>query len=201
MRIYTVPMPIRNQNIKANFKDSAFTLIEIVVVISIFSAFVVLAQMNLTGMFRKNTFKGQVQKFISTMQMAANAASQSDRRYEVIIDLTEQKYILREITTPDLFEVLEEEIIVENDFSKKCQVSYVQFDDLVETGEIDDSTSTLIAMFRAGHAGWQNGGKIVLLDDDDQPYTVLVNRLNRTITLKKGDIEILMPKRKDELPF
>jgi hypothetical protein len=48
------------------------------------------------------------------MQMAVSAAAESDRRYEVIIDLTEQSYLLRQITSPDLSEVLDEEIIAES---------------------------------------------------------------------------------------
>ena len=57
------------------------------------------------------------------------------------------------------------------------------------------------AKFRAGHAGWQNGGKIVLLDENEQPYTIVVNRINRIVTLKKGDVELLMPKDKKDVPF
>ena len=126
------------------------------------------------------------------MQMAASTAAESDRRYEVIVDLTEQSYLLRQITTPDLSEVLEEEIIVENDFGDNCQVAYVEFDD----GEY---TNEGRAKFRAGHSGWQYGGKIVLLDTDEQAYSVVVNRLNRIITLKEGDVGFLVPK--DEMPF
>ncbi|GAI06814.1 unnamed protein product, partial [marine sediment metagenome] len=37
--------------------------------------------------------------------------------------------------------------------------------------------------------------------EDEQPYSVVVNRINRIVTLKEGDVELLMPKRKDEVPF
>jgi len=171
-----------------------FTLTELIVVVVIISLVVFLAQMNLLGLLRKNTFKGQVQDFIWTMQMAASAAAESDRRYEVIIDPTEQSYMLRQITSPELSEILDEEIVVEKYFSDNCRVVYVQFDD----GEY---TNDLRAKFRAGHSGWQYGGKIVLLDQDEQPYSVVVNRLNRMIELKKGDVELLVPKAKDEVPF
>jgi len=173
-----------------------FTLTELIVVVLIVSLFVLLAMMNLSGLLIRNTFKAQTQELVSTMQMAASAAAETERRYEVIIDIAEQSYILRQITSPDLSQVLEEEIIVENDFSDNCRVIYVLFDDLVETDEDHQ-----IAKFRAGHAGWQNGGKIVLLDEDEQPYSVVVNRINRIVTLKEGDVELLMPKRKDEVPF
>jgi hypothetical protein len=150
--------------------------------------------LNLSGLLGKNTFRARVQELVSTMQMTASTAAESDRRYEVIIDITEQGYLLRQITTPDLSQVLEEEIIVENYLSDNCRVDYVLFDD----GEYANEGR---AKFRAGHSGWAYGGKIVLLDENEQPYSVVVNRLNRTITLVEGDVELLEPKPKDELPF
>jgi len=174
--------------------DSGFTMIELMVVIVVVSMFALLAQMHLFGLLRKSTFRAQVQELVSTMQMAASAAAQSDRRYEVIIDIPEQVYMLRQITTADLSQVLEEEIIVEDTFSDNCRVAYVQFDD----GEF---TSEDRAKFRAGHSGWAYGGKIVLLDEKEQPYSIVVNRLNRMITLEQGDVELLEPKNKDDMPF
>ena len=188
----------RNDNAKRHtlYANSGFTLTELIVVVLMVSLFVLLAVINFAGLLTRNTFRAQAKELVATMQMAASAAAESNRRYEVIIDLTEQSYLLREITSPDMSEVLEEEIIVENDFSHNCRVVYVLFDDLVETDEDHQ-----IAKFRAGHAGWQNGGKIVLLDENEQPYSVMVNRINRIVTLKKGDIGLLMPKRQDEVPF
>lgn len=190
-----VPMlTYRKGSYKAHCRYSAFTLAELVVVIAIISLFVLLAQLHLFGLLRKNTFRAQVQDFISTMQMAVRAAAQSDRRYEVIIDLTEQGYLLRQITSPDLSEVLQEEIITENYFGDNCRIAYVQFDD-------GDYTNDSRAKFRAGHAGWHYGGKIVLLDEDEKPYSIVVNRLNRIIELREGDVELLVPKAEDEVPF
>jgi len=187
----SVLMPTDRKNL---CKDSAFTMTELVVVLAIVSMFVLLAVTNLTGLLTRTTFKAQAQELVSTMQMAASAAAESDRRYEVIIDLTEQSYLLRQITSPDLSEVLEEEIIVANDFGRNCFAAYVEFDD----GEF---TNEGRAKFRAGHSGWQYGGKIVLLDEDELPYSVVVNRLNRIITLTEGDVGLLVPKSKDEVPF
>ena len=179
---------------KAEPRHSAFTLAELMVVIVMVSMFVILAQMNLLGLFRKSTFTGEVHQFVSTMQKAALAAAESNRRYEVIIDITEQSYLLRQITTADLTEVFEDEIIVENDFGNNCQIAYVEFDD-------GDYTNDGRAKFRVGHTGWQYGGKIVLLDEQEQPYSVVVNRLNRIIELKKGDVGLLTPKRDEEVVF
>jgi prepilin-type N-terminal cleavage/methylation domain-containing protein len=177
-------------------RAGGFTLTELVVVILIISLFVLLVMMNFFGLVRKNTFKVQANEFVTTMQMAASAAAESDRRYEIIIDLTEQSYTLRQITNPDLRQIFEEEIIVTNTFGYNCQVVYVLFDDLMETDEDHQ-----IAKFRAGHNGWQYGGKVVLLDEKEQPYTVIVNRMNRVVRLAEGDVELLMPKAKDEVFF
>lgn len=180
--------------VKTRKTGNGFTMVELLVVIALISLFALLAQMHLFRLIRKNTFKAQTQQLVLTMQMAATAAAESDRRYEVIIDLDEQTFLLRQITTPDLTEVLEEEIILEDRLSNNCQVVYVEFDD----GEF---THEGRAKFRAGRSGWAFGGKIVLLDEKEKPYSVVVNRLNRIISLEEGDVRLLEPKYNDELVF
>jgi len=153
-----------------------------------------LVQLSVLGLLRKYTFKGQIHEFISTMQMAISAASESSRRYEVIIDPIEQSYLLREITTPRLDEVLQEEIIVEGLFGDNCRVDYVEFDD----GEMAVSDRS---KFRAGNGGWHYGGRVVFRDSEGHPYTVVVNRLNRVIELLEGELEIWKPKSEQEMAF
>jgi len=176
------------------YANSGFTLTELIIVVVLVSLFVLLAEVNLFGLLRKSTFRAQVQDFVSTMQMAASAAAQSDRRYEVIIDITEQSYKLRQITKPVLYQVLEEEIIIENEFSDNCRVVYIEFDD-------GDYANEGRAFFPVGHSGWQYGGKVVLLDEKGQFYSVVVNRLNRIVKLEKGDARLLEPKIENEVPF
>ena len=72
----------------------------------------------------------------------------------------------------------------------------MQFDDLELT---DDDNE--IARFRAGHSGWQYGGKVVLLDDAGNEYSIVINRLNRLVQLENSDVALLLPRYQDEILF
>ena len=171
------------------------TLIELIVALSILGLFVSWTTVNLSGVLRRATFRGIAEEFTSTLRTAVTAAAESDRRYELVIDLPQQTYLLREITTLDLDEAIrDEDILLEGSFGTQCRVSYVQFDDL-------ESTYEDRAKFRVGRAGWQYGGKIVLLDEADQPHTVLVHRLNRTVEVVEGDVAMAMPMDKESMLF
>ncbi|MGB2866346.1 MAG: prepilin-type N-terminal cleavage/methylation domain-containing protein [Sedimentisphaerales bacterium] len=176
---------------------NGFTMAELLVVLAVVSLFVLMAQIHLFGLLRKNMFRAQTQELVSTMQMAASAAAETGRRYEIIIDITEQGYELKQLTGSEIYvdrpDETPGEIIVQNNLTENCRLVYVWFDD-----GIDTNTK---AWFRVGPSGWQNGGKIVLLDEKDQPYTIVVNRINRIVALEEGDLELLEPKSKDDLPF
>ena len=180
--------------LRGRSRSGGFILIELIVVVSILAVFVVMVQVNLFGVLRQSQFKATVQEFVSAMQMAASAAAESGRRYEVIVDIGEQAFLLREITSSNLADVLDEEIIVQGRFGENCQVAYVEFDDGTYTNETS-------AKFRAGHAGWHYGGKVVFLDESEQPYAVVVSRLTPLIALIEGDPALMTPKGKDEVPF
>jgi len=79
-------------------------------------------------------------------------------------------------------------------FGKNCRLVFVEFDDGTYTNEG-------WAKFRAGHAGWNYGGKIVFIDDAEQPYAVLVNRLTPIIEVVTGDPPLMTPKAVEEVPF
>jgi prepilin-type N-terminal cleavage/methylation domain-containing protein len=171
------------------------TLIELLVVMSLISLLVVMAQANLFGMLRRSTFKAQVQDFISTMQMAASRAAESGERYEMIIRMADQHYLLRELPGSDLkSEPRVEQIIAQGAFQGNCRLAYVEFDDGTYTNQD-------VAKFRAGHAGWQYGGKIVFLDESEQPYAIVVSRMTPIVQLLEGDPPLMKPKAKEEVPF
>jgi len=164
------------------------------VAIVILMLLVGLAMGNFKAMLMQNSFRARIHEFVSAMESAAVAASQSDRRYEMVIDLIEQTYLLREITSPDLSEVLEEEIITEGSFGNNVIVEYVLFDD----GEFADNARV---KFRVGKSGFQYGGVIVMFDEDEMPHSVVVNRMSNVITVESGEVGIMYPLSKEELPF
>jgi Tfp pilus assembly protein FimT len=178
----------------ARARSRAFVLIEMILIVSILALFVVMVQTNLFGTMRRSQFKANVQEFVSAMQMAASAAAESSRRYEMVIDVTEQTFLLHQVTSSDLDQVLDEEIIVQGQLSESCRVAYIEFDDT-------DFVNEGKAMFVAGHAGWFYGGKIVFLDENEQSHTVLVSRVTPIIEVVEGDPALMTPKAKDEVPF
>ncbi len=195
MPIYTAPMQTDKTERDGQLEQSpsrlfpAYVLAEMLMVLVIIALFSSLAMLNITGIVGKSRFKNKAQELIDLMRMAVIAAAETDKRYEVIFDTTEQTYTLRQITSPDLSEILDDDIIQTSQFNENCQLSYIEFDDAWRTSE-----DLEMAFFRAGRSGWQSGGKIVLLDSSGQEYSVIVNRLNRIIELKKGNVELLVPK-------
>ena len=187
-----------------------FTLIEMLVVIAIFSMIVALTSLALTGTAGKSAFRRQASEFIRVMTMAQNAAAESDRRYAVILNFDEQRYTMRqqfialEMSEVDLATVpYEENVITNGQFTEQCQLLYVHFDDLED---ISDSSTSAGVGFVAGHSGWEAGGKIVLLDRDGNPYSIIINRMSRIINMYAGEImpgdaEFPELKYKYELPF
>jgi prepilin-type N-terminal cleavage/methylation domain-containing protein len=172
----------------------AFTLAESMVVIVIVGLMIAIAATNLKGVIVKNSFKAKSQALIAALEAASTSASQGDKRYEIIIDIPQQSYLFREISSSDLSEVLEEEIISQEDFGDKCTVSYVLFDD----GQFTNADR---AKFRASRAGWQFGGIIVLLDSQGQPWSIVIDRLSNIVRLEPGEAQIVWPRSKDEMPF
>ncbi len=69
--------------------------------------------------------------------------------------------------------------------------------------EFDDgkATSQDRAKFRAGPRGWQYGGKIVLADEQDRLYSILVDRLSRMVRLVDGDVQLAMPVQAELMQF
>jgi hypothetical protein len=149
---------------------------------------------NAIALLGPNDFKNQAQGLVVDLNRAALAASETGRRYEVIVDIAKQGYILREISSANLADIIQEEVIDEHLFTKDARIKYVKFDDMQS-----ETATEGWARFRCGKAGWQAGGKIVLVDASGNEYSIVVNRINKMITLANGDVEILQPQ--DDVPF
>lgn len=171
-------------------------LAEVIMVLLIISLFTVIAMINLSGALAGNSFKGRADDLVKLFQMAEASAAQTGKRYEIVIDFTNNGYLLREITTGlvAVEDILEEEIIETGWFSDRFQLSYVMFDD-------GQSTNNAPALFRVGKTGWQYGGKIVVADENGKLYSIIVNRLSRKTDIVEGDAIILMPRTEDEMGF
>ena len=181
---------------RKNWFRKGAVLAEIIMIIFIVAMFTSLAMVNLAGPLNRNSFKSRANELVRLFQMAATSAAETGKRYEIVIDFVQNSYMLREITTglADVEDILDEEIIATGQFSDKFQVSYVLFDD-------GDWTQDAPALFRVGKFGWQYGGKISLLDDNENEYTIVINRLNRMVELYEGDVEIIAPRTAEEMGF
>ncbi|MGA2094624.1 MAG: prepilin-type N-terminal cleavage/methylation domain-containing protein, partial [Sedimentisphaerales bacterium] len=71
-----------------------FTLAESMVVIVVVSLLVALAATNLKGVLIKNLFKSQASGLVSALESASTSAVQSGKKYEVIIDIPQQSWLL-----------------------------------------------------------------------------------------------------------
>jgi len=182
---------------KIALRVRALVLLELLIVVAIMSMMIGMATLNFSGVWGRSTFEKQAEELISVLKMAQNASAESDRRYAVILNFPEQTYTLRQYVSPDMETLPAEQAeLATGQFTEQCQLEYVLFDDFDITGE-----DAVEARFIAGHSGWQFGGKIVLLDIDGNPYSVIINRLSRVITLIPDDVEILEPKYEEDVPF
>lgn len=176
----------------------ALVLMEMLVVLVIIGLMTALAMLNFSSASTKAKFEREAYAFVNVLKMAQNAAAESDRRYAVILDFDEQAYTLRQFESRSLDIIPDEEAIITTGyFTDECYLDWVLFDDFESAAE----DIAYEARFYAGHSGWQYGGKIVLLDGDGNPYSVIVNRVSRVISLLPGDVEILAPQYPEDVPF
>jgi Tfp pilus assembly protein FimT len=167
---------------------TGFTLIETVVMVVLIGLLVSMAMLNVSGVAFKSRFSTETTELMSLLRQAHAAAVQSGKRYEIRLDLAQQSYLLR-VLTPTNYGLPPEqqEVIDERQLDEQCRVVYVEFDDGVKTDE-----EFSVANFRAGRAGWQRGGRILLVDSSGNEYSIMINRLTGAVTIQKGDIPLLV---------
>ena len=83
-------------------------------------------------------------------------------------------------------------------FTNSFQLDYVLFDDLDDTREWENVTEV---RFLAGRSGWQYGGKVVVLDADGDPWSILISRMVTPVRLVEGDAAILLPQYPNDIRF
>ena len=180
--------------LKKTSAKAGAVLAEVVMVLFIIAMFTVIAMINLSDVLSKDSFRSRAYDLVQLFQMAAAGSAETGKRYEIIIDFTQNSYMLREITTGlvAVEDIKDEEIIQTGNFNDRFQLSYVMFDDGAWTNNSP-------ALFRAGKNGWQYGGKVVVMDENGRQYTIVISRLSRMIDLVDGDVEVLMPRAADEM--
>ncbi len=178
-------------------------LIELLVVVGIISMMAGIAILSFGSMWGNLRFKQQAEDLMNTFQMAYNGAAESDRRYAVVLDFTEQAYILREFKSLDLQTMHPDEAIIQtNYFGQELTLDYVLYDDMEDTRNSENVTE---ARFLAGHSGWQYGGIVVLRDDDGMPWTLVIHRFAKPVKLFEGEWDLdsvgMLPQDKQDVPF
>lgn len=174
-------------------------LIELLIVVSLMGLLTAVGMISFGAMWGNLKFKREARRLVSFFQMAQDAASQSDRRYAVVIDFPERRFILRQFATADLLTIPEEEAIIDSGvFTDSFQLDYVVYDDLDDTR---DQEAVETVRFLAGRAGWQYGGKVVVRDADGNPWSILISRLGQPVRLVEGDVGFLLPQRQNEVLF
>jgi len=190
---------------KASDKGNGYVLMEMILVIVILGLMATIVGLKLLPAFERSMFERESQEIVSALEMAQNAAAQSNRRYAVMFDLIAQSYTLQEIDSLDELapdaEPDPEMILTTRMLSERCQIDYIRFDDGDDTREEGLELADLRTYFVAGRNGWQNGGKIVMLDNDGNPYTIVINRLSKMITMVEGEEDIFVLEAIKDLPF
>ena len=188
MPICTVPMQTKK-------KCCGFTFAETMVALIVIAMLTLLSIVGYRNISASTKFRATADTLMKFFDRAGNAASQTDRRYAVMIDFIDNAFILYEVNTDkpyakDYETLKEEDIICTEYFTDDCSLYYVQFDDSdlrIDAGEGGR------ALFVVGKSGWDFGGKIVLLDNEGELYSVVISRIAKTSQLIKGDAELAKP--------
>jgi type II secretory pathway pseudopilin PulG len=169
-------------------RPRAFTLIEVVVMTVLLGLLTGMVMLNLSSIAFSSQSSTEMAGMVSMLRQAYGAALQGGKRFEIRLDLAQQSYLLRTLTPANYGQPPEqEEVIDERQLDDQCRIEYVEFDDGVATDQDFN-----VANFRAGRAGWQRGGRILLTDASGNEYSILVNRLTGLVTVEKGNIPMLV---------
>lgn len=193
-------------------RPSGFVLVELMMVVAIISLMTAVAVISFSAMWGNQRFKRQAEDIVNVLQMAQNAASTSGRRYEIGFNTTYQGYVFREYTESEIYYdndifyntihgVYDDSLIKIGRFNESMTLYEVEFDYYTEDdiANMDESNDTFI--FIVGRTGWITGGKIVVLDEDGLPWTIVVHRFATPVKLVKGEVDIYVPQDTENVRF
>jgi len=197
--------PVAQKPYMNKHRDSSagFVLVEMLMVVGLIGLMTGIAMLSFGSMWGNLRFKRQAEDLVNVFQMAYNGSVETSRRYAVILDFAGQGFVLREYKSLDLTAMDPEEAILQTGyFSKDLTIDYVVYDDLDDTRDWENVSE---ARFLAGHAGWQYGGIVILLDDDGMPWTLVIHRFARPVELLKGEWDLdslgMLPQDTEDVRF
>lgn len=178
---------------------AGLTLIELLLVVSLVGLLSAMGMLSFGSMWGNLEFKKQARELVNVFQMAQEASARTNHRYAVILDFSNDQYILREYASTDLETIPEDEAVIRTGyFTDKFQLDYVLFDDLDDTR---DDEVVYDVRFLAGRTGWQYGGKVVIRDENGNPWSIVISRIASPVRLVEGDASFLIPRGQNELYF
>jgi len=190
---------IRTRPLFCTDSPAGFVLVEMLLVVGLIALMTGVAVISFGAMWGNLRFKRQAEQLLTAFQMAQDAAAQSDRRYAVVLDFTEQAFILRQFKSLDIQGMDPQEAIIQTvHFDDSLTLDYVLYDDLEDTRQSENVTE---ARFLAGRSGWQYGGKVVLRDAEGRPWTIVIHRFAKPPELFEGEVEIYLPQYPEQVPF
>ena len=210
MRTCSVQMPIKSGcDNDVRPKRCCFggvVLTELLIVLAIITMLIGTAMFFVDGFYGNTKFHREAREFMNVLQFALNSAAESDQRYAVAINLDEESYSMHQFMTMNKDDISAYEPIITKGKFKDTWFEYVIYDDGDDSRSPGEGQEAFRMWFMAGHAGWENGAIIVLSDVDENLYSVVLNRLNRTVSIYDGALELadcgfLETKTENELPF
>jgi type II secretory pathway pseudopilin PulG len=187
---------------KYNLKCHGLVLIEMLLVISIIAFLTAVAMLSYSAVSGNMYFRRKADNLVAILQMAVNTAQQSDRRYVVELSFKEQTWLLREMLPADAEVYAQDQAVIKSGFfDDRFFLDYVLYDDGLDTRVPREGEITTVAELVAGHGGWQYGGKIVLRDEDGNPWSIVFYRIGKPVELVPGDVDILVTIESRFMPF
>lgn len=135
-----------------------FTLVEVIVVMLIFSLMVGLVVPDVVGAFRRSRLDDDVARFSRTLTLAAEQAIFSRTNYLVVIEVMDGLYTVYEDLGGGKYD--EYDPLIAQRSLNWCYIESIEYEDGSQqySGEV---------ILRASPAGWENSVLFSLLDDEN----------------------------------